>query len=108
MRHVASVLPPQALLGDEVSHRPPKDLDLRLGLGRFYEMNGRLEDGERVYREVVKDADDKAQGVTARTRIASIMIRSGKTRTWISYLVATLICGVSSASTVKSSVPRDG
>jgi putative PEP-CTERM system TPR-repeat lipoprotein len=32
-----------------------------------------------MYREVLKDAGDKAAGVTARTRIASIMIRSGKT-----------------------------
>ncbi len=56
----------------------PKDLDLRLGVARFYEMNGKLEQGEAMYREVMKDAGDKTAGVTARTRIASILIRSGK------------------------------
>ena len=57
----------------------PKDLDLRLGVGRFYETNGKLEQAEAMYRDVIKDADDKAAGITARTRIASILIRSGKT-----------------------------
>jgi len=56
----------------------PKDLELRLGLARFYEMNGRLEEGERAYRAIVEDAGDRAQGITARSRIASIMIRGGR------------------------------
>jgi len=56
----------------------PKDLDLRLGVGRFYEANGRLEPAELAYREVVEAAGDRASGLTARTRIASLMIRGGQ------------------------------
>ncbi len=67
----------QELLG--FAKAAPRDLELKLGIGRFYELNGRPEDAERIYREVMKEAGDKAQGVTARTRIASVMIRSGKT-----------------------------
>jgi len=56
----------------------PKDLELRLGIARFYETNGRLEQGEREYRAVMEAAGDRSQGLTARTRLASIQIRRGE------------------------------
>ena len=57
----------------------PKDLDLRLGVARFYDTNGKQQQAEAMYREVMKDAGDKAAGVTARGRLASLMIRTGRT-----------------------------
>ena len=56
----------------------PKDFDLRLGLGRFYETNGRPKEAEGVYRAVLEDAGDKPAAMVARTRLASLMIRSGR------------------------------
>jgi tetratricopeptide (TPR) repeat protein len=57
----------------------PKDLDLRLGVARFYDTNGNHEQAEAMYRDVMKDSGDKAVGVTARGRLASLMVRTGRT-----------------------------
>jgi len=62
----------------EYGQQAPKDLELQLAIGRFYEANRRFESAIKTYAVVVKSADDRPQGVTARTRLASMSIRDGK------------------------------
>ncbi len=52
------------------------NLALRLGLGRFYEVHQRSPSAESVYRDIVKDAGDNAQGLAARNRLAALALEA--------------------------------
>lgn len=60
----------QAMLGQ---HRD--DADLKLTLGGYLERQNKAEQAEQIYREVAKDADKDAQGLSARTRLASLYLK---------------------------------
>jgi tetratricopeptide (TPR) repeat protein len=68
------------------SEAEPRNLDLRLGVGRFYEANGRTESAERIYQAVSIDAGQRAQGVTAGVRLAAIRLGEGKLEEAAKYL----------------------
>lgn len=60
----------QAMLGQ---HRD--DADLKLTLGGYLERQNKAEQAEQIYRDVAKDADKDAQGLSARTRLASLYLK---------------------------------
>lgn len=55
-----------------------KNLDLQLGLGRFYEATGRADDAAKVYRSVIADAGSRQQGTVARNRLATLALAEGR------------------------------
>jgi tetratricopeptide (TPR) repeat protein len=61
-----------------VSERP-KNLELRLGLGALQQRLNRTDDAISTYRAVIEADDTGAQGLTARNRIAAILVTRGKT-----------------------------
>jgi uncharacterized protein (TIGR02996 family) len=56
----------------------PGNLELQLGLGRFYEAHQRPVLAEDVYRSVVRKAEDKPQGLTARNRMAALELAANR------------------------------
>ena len=56
----------------------PDALALRLTLGRLYEATGSREDALAFYREIAAASPDSEEGLTARNRIAIIMIADGQ------------------------------
>ena len=56
----------------------PDDLKLQLGLGEFYEVQGKPAQAEQVYRDIVKRDGTGPKGLSARNRIAAIQLRAGK------------------------------
>jgi tetratricopeptide (TPR) repeat protein len=57
-----------------------KDRDLTLDIGRFYEANGRYAEAEKAFTSVLDEDSTKAQALTARSRLALLKLRSGKTQ----------------------------
>jgi len=55
-----------------------KDLELQLGLGRFYEANRRAGEAAGVYRSIIEASGSRAQGLTARNRLAAISLADGR------------------------------
>lgn len=51
------------------------DANLKLELGSYLERQGKTDQAETVYQEVAKSADKDAQGLSARTRLASLYLR---------------------------------
>lgn len=49
--------------------------DLKLALGGYLERQGKAEQAEQLYREVMKDADKDAQGLSARNRLAALYFK---------------------------------
>ena len=53
------------------------DLKLQIGIGEFYELQGRPAAATEVYRNVVERDDAGPRGLEARNRIAAIELRAG-------------------------------
>jgi tetratricopeptide (TPR) repeat protein len=51
---------------------------LQLALGRFYETHRRVDDAEAVYRKVIKKEDVRPDGLTARNRLASLLVQKNQ------------------------------
>lgn len=51
------------------------DADLKLTLGGYLERQNKSEQAEQLYQEVAKDADKDVQGLSARTRLASVYLK---------------------------------
>lgn len=51
--------------------------DFALSVGRFYELNGKADQAEAVYREVMAGNPTKAQRLAAESRVAVLKLRAG-------------------------------
>jgi tetratricopeptide (TPR) repeat protein len=47
---------------------------MQLALARFYESHGKIEAAQAVYAEIVKKQDTKPDGLTARNRLATVLL----------------------------------
>jgi tetratricopeptide (TPR) repeat protein len=56
----------------------PDDVDLRLGLGRYLESRGETAKARAAYEEIVAQDEDAPAALTARNRIAALLIREQK------------------------------
>jgi Flp pilus assembly protein TadD len=56
----------------------PGNLDLRLGLGDLLERRGAWPEAADVYKEMVRQAGNGPEGLTARDRLAGIAVRQGR------------------------------
>lgn len=55
-----------------------RDLDLQLGVGRFYEANRREQPAAEAYGKVIENAGDRPQGIVARNRLARMALANGE------------------------------
>lgn len=54
--------------------REPDNSDLKLTLGSYLERQGKLDQAEQNYREVIKKSDKEAAGLGARNRLAALLL----------------------------------
>ncbi|WP_129779350.1 tetratricopeptide repeat protein [Peristeroidobacter soli] len=55
--------------------KDPKDAELKLAIGGYLEKQGKADEAEKLYQEVSKADDKDAQGLNARTRLASLYLK---------------------------------
>ncbi|HEY2686503.1 MAG TPA: tetratricopeptide repeat protein [Steroidobacteraceae bacterium] len=53
----------------------PKDYDLRFALGSFYEQGKQSDKAEALYREAIHDAGTDGPGISARNRLAALLVQ---------------------------------
>lgn len=58
--------------------REPKNHAVRLGLARFYESKGAADKAEAAYRRIIADDKRGPDGLTARNRLAVLLLRAGE------------------------------
>jgi tetratricopeptide (TPR) repeat protein len=56
----------------------PEDYDLQLGLGALQQKTGHIDQALATYRSVIESAGDKPQGLSARNRIAAVLVSQRK------------------------------
>jgi tetratricopeptide (TPR) repeat protein len=54
--------------------REPNNADLKLSLGGYLERQGKLDQAEQTYQEVIKKSDKDAAGLGARNRLAALYL----------------------------------
>lgn len=55
--------------------KAPDDAELKLAIGGYLERQGKAEQAEQLYREVAKDAEKDAVGLSARNRLAAAYLK---------------------------------
>jgi tetratricopeptide (TPR) repeat protein len=57
----------------------PKDYSLKFAQADFYDQGKQIDKAEAIYRQVIADADLDAPGLTARNRLAALLIQNNDT-----------------------------
>jgi len=73
-----------------VAHEPNNN-DLKLSLGTYLERQGKLDQAEQTFEEVIKKADKEPAGLSARNRLAALYLIKRNDATRASALVAEVL-----------------